>query len=252
MGADSKFIRYVERLVALKHDEGATEQFDEDVGSFSFFENLAKEDAIEDAELKRAIVLVSEHGDEALAMLNRVRNASVENAADADVELSTIHQFKGLEHESVRLLDDIQDCVEGQPPCPKKMSRNDLCALYTALTRVKSCLFLPWDLRTLWLSKHPPRPVLRCRDAGAADGWCGCCGQMRAQLAVENERARNLGLGVAPSHTTSGNACCRCAALGNLQPPLKLGNAEGDVPDGEIVAGWRLSPMPEAGLDLPN
>ncbi|KAH8092807.1 ATP-dependent DNA helicase [Aureococcus anophagefferens] len=125
----------------------------------------------------------------AVAIIDRVQAASVAVAEDARVVLGTVHSFKGLEGTAVRLLDDIvPSCTERM--VPRGLSNPDLCLIYTALTRARDELYLNKGLRKLWLTRRPPRPVLRLAPpppAPAPDddddeplpelpGWCGLCG----------------------------------------------------------------------------
>ena len=234
-------------LVGLRDDEAAVATFGEDRGSWEHFLRLHEEEALEDAELVKAIELVKSN-QQAVAIIDRVQAASVAVAEDARVVLGTVHSFKGLEGTAVRLLDDIvPSCTERM--VPRGLSNPDLCLIYTALTRARDELYLNKGLRKLWLTRRPPRPVLRLAPpppAPAPDddddeplpeppGWCGLCGD---DVRLDGPVIR--GFRAAPSHTTTALVCERCSKCHDLRLPLRLQRQ----PAFEFIAGWKI-PVPD-------
>ncbi|KAH8079464.1 ATP-dependent DNA helicase [Aureococcus anophagefferens] len=206
-------------LVGLRDDEAAVATFGEDRGSWEHFLRLHAEEALEDAELVKAIELVKSN-QQAVAIIDRVQAASVAVAEDARVRM-----------------------------VPRGLSNPDLCLIYTALTRARDELYLNKGLRKLWLTRRPPRPVLRLAPpppAPAPDddddeplpelpGWCGLCGN---DVPLDGLVIR--GFRAAPSHTTTALVCEACSKCHDLQLPLRLQRQ----PAFEFIAGWKI-PVPD-------
>ena len=145
------------------------------------------EDALEEQKLLVCIDLVSEHGDEALELLNDIQTSAEKNdASAAEVVVSTTHKYKGLEAEHLHLANDFalasaNDNISGGPNLD--MPFDQRCRLYTAVTRARSscCLAEKRDLARLW-GMFCCYPILRPigdseeeRNRAATRTVCGCC-----------------------------------------------------------------------------
>jgi superfamily I DNA/RNA helicase len=133
----------------------------------------------DDKELGMLIDLVTEHGRRLPFLISRLKEAHVEDAMrdKASVIFSTVHRCKGMEYDSVELLNDfvnrdtIKRLVEKKEAAPNKIEE-EINLVYVAITRTKKKLILPPGLFPDFQLPEPPsqkmqqsKPVLDRRQA---------------------------------------------------------------------------------------
>ena len=115
----------------------------EDFAELVDYLDEARDDAGDslDVELSGAVAFVSEHGYEVPQILSRI-SAACTSPQDADITLSTAHRAKGLEWDTVRLLDDFEilkdtaiDCDSDDVPDDEPFDQEEVNLLYVAVTR---------------------------------------------------------------------------------------------------------------------
>ncbi len=87
----NKTLRLVERLELLRRS-GDVGTFGEETATYVEFVRLWREDALDDADLERALQMV-EAAPDATAMIRGIRDMSTETPGEARVVLSTVHQM---------------------------------------------------------------------------------------------------------------------------------------------------------------
>jgi F-box protein, helicase, 18 len=94
-----------------------------------------------DAELSGAVAFVSEHGCEVPKVLAQI-SAACTSPQGASITVSTAHRAKGLEWDTVRLLDDFEilkdtttDCDSDDVPDDEPFDQEEVNLLYVAVTR---------------------------------------------------------------------------------------------------------------------
>lgn len=99
-----------------------------------------------DAEAFILIRLYENFGDDLVYLLDMIKNMAVRYREQADYTVSTVHKSKGMEYDTVYLLDDfIDDVVVDEHELDEK-TKEEINILYVAITRAKSKLIMP-----LWL-----------------------------------------------------------------------------------------------------
>ncbi|MFZ3481801.1 UvrD-helicase domain-containing protein [Sphingomonas sp. 3-13AW] len=121
-----------------------TDQF---VRQFSSWQEFSSEAEDGDPDAKRLSSLISEHGNEIPALIDRLKVLAREKAEDAYIILSTAHKAKGLEADVVVMLDDFETprdlkekMLEGKTD---QITFDQEChLLYVGVTRAKKRLLL--------------------------------------------------------------------------------------------------------------
>lgn len=116
--------------------------------SFSDMEDYAE--AIDDKELKMLVKVVGNYKHDVPVFIDRIRTKAVQVLTGDEIALTTTHKSKGLEFDSVRLLDDFADLkVECRSDGSERgPSDEDINLLYVAATRAERCLQLNDTLET--------------------------------------------------------------------------------------------------------
>ena len=102
--------------------------------SFDQFKTFATN--VDDVELLSKIKIVEKYGDRVLELISRIRSSVVKDIKTADTVLSTVHKAKGLEFDTVVLMDDFSDFRE-QGLQPKDVPEDEANLIYVAITRAK-------------------------------------------------------------------------------------------------------------------
>lgn len=105
--------------------------------SFNQFKTFATN--VDDVELLSKIKIVEKYGDRVLELISRIRSNVVKNIKTADTVLSTVHKAKGLEFDTVVLMDDFPDFRE-QGLQLKNVPEDEANLIYVAITRAKQRL----------------------------------------------------------------------------------------------------------------
>ena len=109
-------------------------------------------DAVDDKELKMLIRVIEKYSDDIPHLINQLKSKSVKNMTNKEIILTTAHKAKGMEFESVILLDDYSDLKvtindKGKEEEPDV---EDINILYVAATRAITNLKLN-EKTTEWL-----------------------------------------------------------------------------------------------------
>ncbi len=119
----------------------------------------------EDAQLGMMVEIVNEYGNEIPSILKRLKSLHTgdEERNKAEMIFSTVHRAKGMEYDSVRLVNDFisEEKIERAMTESKKENRSpdtsklneEINLLYVAVTRAKTKLFIPEGLLPI---NHPP------------------------------------------------------------------------------------------------
>lgn len=121
------------------------------VRGFSYWEDMVEESIEDDPDAKKLVKIVKEYGDQIPGIIDRLRAFQRPHHQDAQVLLSTAHKAKGLEADSVVVLDDF--------PTPKELQarllddkltqidyEQEINLLYVAVSRAKHRLLLASSL----------------------------------------------------------------------------------------------------------
>lgn len=109
----------------------------------------------EDVQLAMMLEVVNEYGDRIPDILKTIKEKHVENheKEKAEIIFSTVHRCKGMEYDSVQLVNDfiseekIQRLIEKDDPNQDVMRLSEeINLLYVAVTRTKNSLFIPESL----------------------------------------------------------------------------------------------------------
>ena len=105
--------------------------------SYAQFTTFAKN--VADVELLSKIKIVEKFGPRMLTIVQKVKTQCAKDIRKADIVLSTIHKAKGLEFDTVILLNDFPDMGEGSGRWWPEDEKN---LLYVAITRAKNNLVM--------------------------------------------------------------------------------------------------------------
>ena len=126
----------------------------------SWAEFKTQTECANDMEMLSKINIVEKYGKSILDHINILKNQSRNNMEDAGVKyvFSTVHRFKGLEMNHVRLLDDFNFArvpyYKFDPNIFKGKEKDEMNLLYVALTRARKSLTMNSALFFLLTSKH--------------------------------------------------------------------------------------------------
>ena len=117
------------------------------VRGFSYWEDMVEEAIEDDPDAKKLVKIVKDYGDQIPAIIDRLRAHQRPHHQDAQVLLSTAHKAKGLEADSVVVLDDFPTPKELQARLlDDKLSQIDyeqeINLTYVAVSRAKHRLLL--------------------------------------------------------------------------------------------------------------
>lgn len=121
------------------------------IQQFATWEAMVEEGEDGDMDIKRLVKIVGEYGNEIPIIIDRLRKIHCPKAADATIVLSTAHKAKGLEADTVIILDDFPTPAELQARrIEQKISATDydqeFHLAYVAVTRAKDRLLLASNL----------------------------------------------------------------------------------------------------------
>ena len=102
--------------------------------SYNQFKTFATN--VDDVELLSKIKIVEKYGDRVPDLISRIRSNVVNDIKTADTVLSTVHKAKGLEFDTVVLMDDFPDFRE-QGLQLKNVPEDEANLIYVAITRAK-------------------------------------------------------------------------------------------------------------------
>jgi F-box protein, helicase, 18 len=110
----------------------------------------------EDAQLSMMLEIVKKYGNDIFDIIKSIKQKHVENddKQKADIVFSTVHRCKGMEYDSVHLVNDFitEDKVRRQvidlEKDEKKINKlnEEINLLYVAITRTKNTLYIPEEL----------------------------------------------------------------------------------------------------------
>lgn len=111
------------------------------LGQFSDFESYAEAaEETEDPEMNRMLRILKEH-DDIPRLIAALRRNSIDDAARADLIVSTCHRAKGLEWDVVMLAEDFPDIFD-EEKVSAEARVDELNLLYVAATRAKKLLVI--------------------------------------------------------------------------------------------------------------
>ena len=109
--------------------------------SYAQFKAFAKN--VNDIELLSKIKIVETFGERMPGMIAKIKSSCAKDITKADIVLSTIHKSKGLEFDTVCLLDDFTDLREMFGPGQGRLwPEDEKNLLYVAITRAKTNLVM--------------------------------------------------------------------------------------------------------------
>ena len=117
--------------------------------SFNQFKTFATN--VDDVELLGKIKIVEKYGAHVPGLIERIRSKVAKDIKTADTVLSTVHKAKGLEFDTVVLMDDFTDFRE-QGLQLKDVPEDDANLIYVAITRAKMRLVVNSLVRSEILS----------------------------------------------------------------------------------------------------
>lgn len=105
----------------------------------------------EDVLLSQALALYETYGDKLTTYISELKEVCVESKEDADYIFTTAHKSKGMEYDSVILLDDFKSksdfsvmiAKSENKEVTKKLVNEEINLLYVAITRSKGVIKLP-------------------------------------------------------------------------------------------------------------
>ena len=108
--------------------------------SFNAFEKFASN--VNDIELLSKIKVVKTWGSKLPSIIDKIRRIVCKDIRAAEIVLSTTHKAKGLEFETVVMLDDFAEYKDqsGLAISLKNLPEDEKNLIYVAITRAKSCL----------------------------------------------------------------------------------------------------------------
>lgn len=117
------------------------------VRGFSHWEDMVEESIEDDPDAKKLVKIVKEYGDQIPGIIDRLRVHQRPHHQDAQILLSTAHKAKGLEADSVIVLDDFPTVKELQArlldgKLPQIDYEQEINLLYVAISRAKHRLLL--------------------------------------------------------------------------------------------------------------
>lgn len=117
------------------------------VRGYSHWEDMVEEAAEDDPDAKKLVKIVKEYGDQIPGIIDRLRTHQRPHHQDAQILLSTAHKAKGLEADSVIVLDDFPTVKELQArlldgKLPQIDYEQELNLLYVGVSRAKHRLLL--------------------------------------------------------------------------------------------------------------
>ena len=157
------------------------------------------------------IKIVEKFGDRMPAIIEKVKSMCVKDSSKADIVLSTIHKSKGLEFDTVVLLNDFSDLREmfgaGQGRLWPEDEKN---LLYVAITRAKTNFVMNSLVKDELLDQDLLRVMTYKVGVGSQCHAEQCAGDLSDSLA-----AGQLMVTREP-HGLSGAVYCGAAGLGSL------------------------------------
>lgn len=125
----------------------------------------------EDAQLGMMLEIIKEYGNKIPGILRNIKDKHVDNndREKADIIFSTVHRCKGLEYDSVQLVNDFltDDKLEKLLASTDKNELNfaklneEINLLYVAVTRAKNQLTIPYDLIPMGIPSSYSIKILR-------------------------------------------------------------------------------------------
>jgi len=107
--------------------------------SYAQFKTFASN--VNDVELLGKIKILEKFGDRLPIIIDRIKSFACKDIRMADIVLSTVHKAKGLEFETVVLLDDFPDFTDEYGRMGQ-IGEDEMNLVYVAITRAKSCLVM--------------------------------------------------------------------------------------------------------------
>ncbi|NDP20418.1 MAG: ATP-dependent helicase [Paludibacter sp.] len=112
-------------------------------------------DKTEDRQLGMLVEIVKEYGEEIPAIIENLKTKHVENKDEAQIIFSTIHRCKGMEYDTVQLVNDFiteEDINKQKPEALNQQVakiNEEINLLYVAVTRTRNSLYIPENLLPL-------------------------------------------------------------------------------------------------------
>ena len=125
----------------------------------------------EDMQLAMMVEIVKEYGNKIPGIINSIKEKHIENddKKNAEIIFSTVHRCKGMEYDSVQLVNDF--VTEEKLNNIKKESKEkdinvsklneEINLLYVAITRTKNCVYIPEALMPVDFAVAPQIHILK-------------------------------------------------------------------------------------------
>ena len=132
-------------------------------------------DKTEDNQLGMMVEIVDEYGDEIPEIINEIKDRHVSNdeKEKAAMIFSTVHRCKGMEYDSIQIVDDfitedkLEKIMNGKPEEINISKLNEeINLIYVAVTRTKNMLYIP---EALVPKNFPPSNQIIIREEGYID-----------------------------------------------------------------------------------
>jgi len=132
-------------------------------------------DKTEDNQLGMMVEIVEEYGDEIPEIINEIKDRHVSNdeKEKAAMIFSTVHRCKGMEYDSIQIVDDfitedkLEKIMNGKPEEINISKLNEeINLIYVAVTRTKNMLYIP---EALVPKNFPPSNQIIIREEGYID-----------------------------------------------------------------------------------
>jgi F-box protein, helicase, 18 len=123
----------------------------------------------EDPQLGMMVSIVKEYGNEIPALIKSIKDRHVDNddKDKAEIVFSTIHRCKGMEYDSIQLVNDFitEEKLATLPPdADIKKLTEEINLLYVAVTRTRNTIYIPEQLMPENFPASPQIHLLRAPD----------------------------------------------------------------------------------------
>jgi superfamily I DNA/RNA helicase len=107
----------------------------------------------DDMQLKMMVDIVKEYGNDIPAIIKEIKEKHIDDREQADMIFSTVHKSKGMEYDTVHLVNDFVNeekiekwLKEGWPGMTPEKLNEEINMLYVAITRTRNSLHIPETL----------------------------------------------------------------------------------------------------------
>lgn len=141
-GADGYRLDMIKDAYYLKYGQRSLVKDPQLLAFQSFAELEAYATAMDDKELKMLVRIIDEYGHEIPKLTEKIKENAVPELKGQEIALTTAHKSKGLEFDSVVLLDDFPELkvTKKEGAADEFPSEEEINIMYVAATRAQRCL----------------------------------------------------------------------------------------------------------------